>query len=263
MHTINRLYTAEFDFQEHESPPTKTLMLATIPRSGSTFFAECLWRTGKLGSPMEYANLPNRSEMFNRLGASDWCDYWDKVKRVRTSPNGVFSYKMFGRNLLEISREHRDLYWKIASTHVVYLTRDDVLGQAISYSRAIKSKAWFAGVKNARGVEYSGAHIAACIRSIHQQRAFWESAFTLADADVLRISYEDFLRNQDATLRRIVSFVGESYCADTELTIPMIEKQRDEISEEWRQRYLEEHGEGSLTEPVVRVSKDYLLIPAA
>ena len=64
-------------------------------------------------------------------------------------------------------------------------------------------------------------------------------------------------------LRRVASFVGESYCADTELKIPMIEKQRDELSEKWRHCYLEENGERCLSEPVVKISKDYLLIPAA
>jgi trehalose 2-sulfotransferase len=57
MHVINRLYMAEFDFRT-KVEQRLSYMIATVPRSGSTYFAIQMWRTGVLGAPMEYLNFP-------------------------------------------------------------------------------------------------------------------------------------------------------------------------------------------------------------
>lgn len=70
MHISALLYTREFDFPIRKGPPTTQLMIATMPRSGSTAFCLELWRTGLMGAPLEYVNPkmtslePRWSELF-------------------------------------------------------------------------------------------------------------------------------------------------------------------------------------------------------
>src|SRR3954466_5530762 len=104
MHTVAALYSASHDFPRREEGPSNTFMLATIPRSGSTYFAIRLWQTGALGAPMEYLNFPILGRLLKRLrvdlpmDARSVLKYWKAVKALRTSPNGVFGYKMFMNN---------------------------------------------------------------------------------------------------------------------------------------------------------------------
>jgi LPS sulfotransferase NodH len=99
-------------------------MIAAVPRSGSTLLCTTLWESGVLGAPLEYLNfgfmthVPRWSRALCRP-----TEYWEELQKVRTSPNGVFSYKMFSSNYKRIGELSQDLLARIAPTHVVYITR--------------------------------------------------------------------------------------------------------------------------------------------
>ena len=50
-------YEAKFDFPARDRAPERSYLLATVPRSGSTYLSHVLWRTGCLGAPLEYLNF--------------------------------------------------------------------------------------------------------------------------------------------------------------------------------------------------------------
>ena len=50
-------YEAKFDFPARAAAPERPYLLATVPRSGSTYLSHVLWRTGCLGAPLEYLNF--------------------------------------------------------------------------------------------------------------------------------------------------------------------------------------------------------------
>jgi hypothetical protein len=50
-------YEAECDFPPHRPPPSHPYLLASVPRSGSTYGSHILWQTGCLGAPLEYCNF--------------------------------------------------------------------------------------------------------------------------------------------------------------------------------------------------------------
>src|ERR1700744_2200063 len=139
---IDTLYSADFDFRAG-TQVKMTYMLATVPRSGSSHCAIQFWRTGLLGSPLEYLNLADMERIFMpRLQPSEVaCDglngYCHKGQELRTSPNGVFGYKAFMQSLYVVVRRHQELFDKIQPDYVVYLTRNDIVAQAVSYSRAM------------------------------------------------------------------------------------------------------------------------------
>src|SRR5579859_1258482 len=118
VHLSRTLYMPEYDFQPREQAPSAEVMIAATPRSGSTTFCLSLWRTGVLGAPLEYANsgVQDRIGRWSRkLGEAG--RYWDEIKRVRTGPNGVFSYKFFIPNYLELRRAAPELLPRISPSH--------------------------------------------------------------------------------------------------------------------------------------------------
>jgi LPS sulfotransferase NodH len=240
---INKLYQSAHDFAGFHGKPLTEYMLATMPRSGSTYFAIELWRTGVLGAPMEYANTPYISLLGERMDfKGDIVEYWDKVRSIRTSPNGMFGFKMFMRNYKDCQDDHPDLLREIAPDKVIYLTRRDVLEQAVSYSKAIQSKAWFHGVKVASEPVYSFDDIRECEQMIRYQMAFWESLFELTCAEVHRVTYEDLLSSPTHEVQKVADFLNVRLDPASILEIDSIEMQRNAQSMEWVGRYRDEAG---------------------
>lgn len=247
-HVVNRLYGADFDFNVVKCRPSRTYMLATLPRSGSTFCAIRMWQTGVLGAPMEYLNFPVLKSTFRRLRLSVGADglidasqvdtYWRKISILRTSPNGVFGYKMFGSNFVEIAKRFPAFLKQISPQHVIYLTRRDVVGQAISYSKSQRSNVWFADVLNAPEVDYDFCHIALCKRQIERQKSAWERYFSHVNLVPIRIYYEDLLPDGGSrVIQHVIHSLGLDIRHSVDLRIPMIRRQSDGRSLEWRERF--------------------------
>ena len=239
MHISVRLYTREFDFPIRKGAPTIQLMIATMPRSGSTAFCLELWRTGVLGAPLEYTNpkMMRSTQRWSELFRYE-LKYWKALQRVRTGHNGVFSYKFFAHEYVEIMRERPKLIPLIAPTHVVYLTREDKLAQAISYSRAIRSGAWFANAAKQKSCEYDERHIQKCMDALSRQELAWEHVFDVTHTRPLRVTYEEFVAAPSAVVKAILEYVFPGSHTRKPLSIPQLEIQRDTVSDNWKERFL-------------------------
>jgi LPS sulfotransferase NodH len=240
MQVTQSWYSEQYDFAM-STRVLSELMVATLPRAGSTFFCVELWRTGVLGAPLEYANFGASVPMRERLvDYKEMTDYWQKIKELRTGPNGMFSYKMFMSMYMEHGRATPSMLKQFKPDKVVYLTRKDKLAQAISYSKAIKSKKWFADAHSNQEPIYDQKHIIQCERSIRHQEKFWENLFSLTQTSVYRTYYEDFLENSERIKDEICEWVGERLDPSKFLDIPNIEKQGDETNLVWAEKYLEQ-----------------------
>src|SRR5579863_5210765 len=66
----------QFDFA-HPAPCTRSYIIASSERSGSTYLAMLLWKTGFLGAPWEYLNHDSEMKfMAGRLRPADLDDYF-------------------------------------------------------------------------------------------------------------------------------------------------------------------------------------------
>lgn len=249
-HVVRRLYDREMDFNCFGRAPVGTYMLATIPRSGSTYCAIRLWQTGLLGAPMEYLNFRIMGDLFHRLGyvadqeghipPEQVSDYWSDVQRLRTSSNGMFGYKMFTSNYVEIAKKYPDFLQQITPNYVIYLIRRDLVGQGISYSRAQRSKVWFADVNNTPDIGYDYAHIKQCIKAIEGQRQCWEDVFRYTGVEPIRIFYEDLMALESTTVESVLAAMGIKEDPSRVVDIPMIKRQTGGLSKDWRERFLED-----------------------
>ena len=144
-------YEERYDFPHRTDPPQHPYMIATVPRSGSSYFSHLLWRTGCLGAPLEYLNfLPTGPA---RLAISDpqqQAALWRSILHLRTSPNGVFGVKCFSLQLRELQQRNAVLLQEVfatmllrgTATRVVVLKRRDRIAHAISYARSALSGIW-------------------------------------------------------------------------------------------------------------------------
>jgi hypothetical protein len=112
-------YEGRFDFPRRTSPPTLTYLLATLPRTGSTWFSHLLWQTGCLGAPLEYLNFePTGPYYFAARSTASQQQLWHSLMSRRTSPNGLFGLKCFPDQLESLQQENPQLLSDVMSTFV-------------------------------------------------------------------------------------------------------------------------------------------------
>lgn len=260
---IHDLYSGKWDCPEYSGSPRFSLMLATTPRSGSTYCAIKLWQTGCLGAPLEYLNFRTTGWLCRRLGfsvgedrfleSSDVLPYWKKIQALRTSRNGAFSLKMFPAIYREIAQRYPQLLARLGTTHVVYLYRDDLVGQAISYARAQQSGAWFADASESSGPSYDFALIEKCRSSILGQQLFWKNLFAKTSTRPFMLKYEDVLASPASAVQGLRDELGIPSVDCEPLDVPEVRPQADEVSQAWRARFLEEERQQGSGAPRSRV----------
>lgn len=234
MHVVNSLYEEDFDFPLRGEEPVLTYAIATVPRTGSTYFATLLWRSGVLGAPMEYPNIHTMHRLIQRLGRGDLVTYWRELKRRRTSPNGVFGYKLF------VNTFERELLPYLSPDRVIYFTRANKAAQAVSYARALQTDVWFAGVREAINPSYSFKQIRDCEILIKRQEAAWEDIFAVTNTVPLRIDYDDLCKDSPSVLRKVCQDLRVGLDRKSECIVPEMKIQSDGINREWMDRYKRE-----------------------
>lgn len=237
-------YEEQFDFPLREGPPLRPYLLASVPRSGSTFVSHLLWRTGCLGAPLEYLNFePSGPYGFANEAPTKQNELWRAVLRRRTSPNGVFGLKAFPLQLEEANRQNprlmsevmRLLLGKGPGSKVVQLRRRDRTAHAISYARAILSGIWR---KEQEGEdrpepEYSDVALTNAQRLIEQQEAGWADMYRGLGISPLVVLYEDALADPQGFIAAIAGYLEVEIDPGAAIDVPQIERQSQKGAQVW------------------------------
>lgn len=216
--------------------------ICTVARSGSTWLAEVLGRSGVLGRPAEYFSTD-----FQR-GTADPDYPADRAAQVRlvltagTTPNGIYAFKMFPMNLDDVSR-HLDWTEAFPDLRFVHLQRRDVLGQALSRVRAFQTRRWRSTLPERAAPVYDGAAILDALRLTVRQDARWTLYFARNGIAPLRLVYEDALDDADAAVAAVAELVGLEAPPPAATVDIGIAVQRDALTEAWRARFLSEYGD--------------------
>jgi LPS sulfotransferase NodH len=241
-------YEERYDFRRRSGMPERTYMLATVPRTGSSYVSHLLWRTGCLGAPLEYLNfLPSGPARLATGEPTRQAELWRSMLHLRTSPNGVFGVKCFSLQLRELQQRNpvllRDVFALLLpgdrSTRVVRLKRRDRVAHAISYARAAKSGIWRAEQEGggAATVDYSGQAVDQARASLDRQEADWDLLFDELRIEPLTLWYEDVTGQPDEAVQQVADFLGVQLDPAAAVTIPQVQKQAGEDSTRWYERY--------------------------
>jgi LPS sulfotransferase NodH len=215
--------------------------ICTQPRSGSNLLCQYLSSTGCLGHPLEYFNGTGRRALGLPGFPDDPSLQLEAILQLGATPNQVYAVKVFASQLDAISKSVR---WTDAlpDLRFVYLTRDDVLGQAISWARALQTAQYRSTQQVGGEATYSADLIQAQLIAILRERAQWEAYFARNGVAPLHIVYERFLEDRALAIRRIAAFVNVPNAVIDERKIDLL-KQRDALSEEWRAKFRSERGD--------------------
>jgi trehalose 2-sulfotransferase len=143
------------------STQTTSYLVCATPRSGSSLLCGLLAGTGVAGRPEEYFWRGDEGSWSQRWGVSGFADYLRAAIAHGSTPNGVFGAKvMYGYlpdllgSLVELpggrGLDDRSLLERVfPNLCCLWIWREDVVAQAVSWSKALQTNVWSVGDERA------------------------------------------------------------------------------------------------------------------
>ena len=217
--------------------------------------AEALQSTGVAGRPREYFDPVREKKWVEDQAAKPATSYFETAIAAGTSPNKVFGAKVLWHQFEHLMTTPQQIDGTSASgsellrrafpdLRYVFLTRRDKIRQAISYDRAIRSGLWWSIASTADGngqpqvlLPFNFEQIDEWVTRLCQIESCWRRHFKRMGVVPFEIAYEDLVSAYDSTVRAILGFLDLPFSKDLIVAPPRLERQADETTEEWVDRY--------------------------
>jgi LPS sulfotransferase NodH len=239
-------YEPKFDFPARA--PGTFYLIATMPRTGSTWLSHLLWATGCLGAPLEYLNFEAEGPYGFAHGSPEaQQQLWEAALRTRTSPNGVFGAKVFPVQMQALQEGNPPLFSAVigalmrspGSQRIVYLQRRDRAAHSASFARAALSGVWReeqeANLQHRP--DYSQDALVEVDRGIDQMAAVWERTFRQLSIAPLRLWYEDAVARPGEAVAQVAAYLGVTIDPAAAVPVPPVHKQSAPEIGAWAERY--------------------------
>ena len=219
--------------------PHTCYLIAASPRSGSQLLGAVLTGTDLAGCPDEH---------FNPWHMGDATDFFpdhllygpehiQHLIKASSTSNGVFGTKA---HFLQVTNfVGLDRLESLYPTPLKYisLTRRDVTRQGISLARAAQTNAYNSEMHPAHEPVYNFYQIVQCLREVRVQAKGWATYFQQRGITPLQIVYEDFVTDQQGTLRCIFEFLNIALPAAFQVPVTHLKRQADSLSDVWVEKF--------------------------
>jgi len=219
---------------EHPTTPQSSYFVCGTPRSGSWLLCGLLASTGVAGRPHEWFWQDTEEANRRAWSVSSFADYLARVRDAATTPNGVLGSKLMWAHmgdLLDRLRQLGDAASDVSvigrefpSPRFVWIRREDVTAQAVSWSKAIQTGRWHHwDTPKARAFSvYDRDQIDVLAREAAANDAAWGAWFAANEIDPLPVRFEELVADPGGTTREVLGFldIGTDGVAITPLTLP-------------------------------------------
>lgn len=220
--------------------PPLTIVVAALPRSGSNLLGDLMGGTDLLGKPLEVFGTGSIEPGFPRRDMN----IPDRLALVRErgcTPNGVAGIKLFPEHLKALHGQIRLSEW-LGTPSWIWLRREDLVGQAVSYVVALQSRSFMSNRAPQAEPVYSGDEIVKHLQRLAQRDGEWRAFFARTAIRPLQITYEELDRDPVGVLKAVGRHVGIEVSAES-VKAPRFQRQRTALNETWRERFIAEYGD--------------------
>ncbi len=195
----------------------KIYFICTTPRSGSNLLSDLLTSSKMMGQPREYLNpsgpiasIAKKNNLIDSNSIVSLEQYIDMIINKFSSSNNVCGIKIFF-NQLDKFIDFPSIKKILQQCKFVFLTRRDIISQAVSLYIALETDIWKSGKEEKnpkRLVEYNEAKINKLLGQLIKQNINWYKFFFINQIDFLEITYEEILKNPNQYCQDICSYCG-------------------------------------------------------
>ncbi len=219
--------------------------------------------TGVAGHPEAYFRAPDEPLWAQRWqlprtrdGGFHYGDYVAAALGHGRTTNGVFGAKLMWGTLQELIDKLTGvapepaggdvgvLTRTFGATTFVYVRRDDVLAQAVSWLRAEQTGTWYIGGNTeisgdgdtGGAPRYDRQQITELIRTIDEHNAAWRAWFASVGIQPYEVRYEALAADPVAVTHGVLDFLGLQLPAGHAI-VPRHRRQADALNQQWTARY--------------------------
>ncbi|MEU8295930.1 Stf0 family sulfotransferase [Micromonospora sp. NPDC048909] len=245
------------------SGSTDSYFVCATPRTGSSLLLGLLESSGVAGQPQAYFRSPDEPMWADRWqlartaeGGFDYADYVRAALATGRTDNGVFGAKLMWGTLDELvgklAAVHPHLNGNdvalleraFGRTRFVFLRREDLVAQAVSWLRAEQTAKWFVGgngeisgsAGNGQAPRFDADGIRHFVEVITEHNAAWEAWFASWGIQPHVVRYEQLDADMVTTTNRILDFLGLAMPAGSTIAARH-QRQADDLNQQWIDRY--------------------------
>jgi trehalose 2-sulfotransferase len=223
-------------------------LLCGTPRTGSTLLCSLLSSTDVLGRPASYFREADEAMWARRLGvpvagerARDYRAFVRAVRADGTTDNGVFGARIMWGSLERVTEGLRTgssrsdlalLEQALGPLTMVFLRREDVVGQAVSWSRAEQTGFWQHGDRVERRPRQDLAQLKGFVETIDAHNEAWRVWFDRQGVEPEQVTYEQLVRDPRSVVEAIADRLQVVVPATWRARSPH-RRQADRTSAEW------------------------------
>jgi LPS sulfotransferase NodH len=232
--------------------PRRCYAVCAVARSGSNLLTDGLHATRRAGRPNQFF-----CELFEKTYADkygldpqrDFAGYVRGIINATATSNEVFGFKLMGWyvhsfiNRLACAFDDAsglELLDKVfPRIKLIRIQRRDKLGQAISKARAYQSGQWKmrANEEVNSNASFDPSLIDRCLKENQREEDAWSEFFNQTGAQAFAIEYEALCLDYEGSLRATLDFLQIRLPRRTKIGSPLTIRQRDQLSQEWEERY--------------------------
>jgi trehalose 2-sulfotransferase len=230
--------------------PHSSVFVCGVPRSGTWLLAHLLHSSGVVGYPGEFFWREDAGRNREAWGVSTFHDYLDRVFEVGTAANGVFAAKLMWGYFDEFMFELRGLTGEYEQSDLsvirsvfphprfVWIRRDDVVAQAVSWSKALKTGQFAAHQERTGEAIFDFEQIDGLARAVRLHNGAWRRWFVGHGIEPFEATYEELCADRLGTTLSALAFLGLEPLAEAKIAPPReLERQASEVNAEWIARY--------------------------
>jgi LPS sulfotransferase NodH len=230
--------------------PTRSCLICSTPRSGSTYLCDLLAGTHLAGYPAEHFSFAQRHQWLEQWGIVNLDDYLPTALQEATSSNGIFSTKIMYTYLDRLVGDLRArfdlgdrtipeiLSYAFPNPVYVWISRQDKVRQAVSLHRAMQTGMWIKRPNipdSPDRLYFDYQHIDVWVRQMIEQDQAWDEFFRSHAIQPVRIIYEELAAAPQETVLTVLRELGVT--DSVEFSGSRLQRQADEISDRWVERY--------------------------
>jgi LPS sulfotransferase NodH len=238
--------------------PAIPYIIASVQRSGTHLLCSILRSTGIAGTPEEHFLSKPAETWEKRWDAPSRVAYVQNVLRQNTASNGVFGtvvmWSYFER-MLEMLQEipvYKNLNGAQLLAAVfrkpkyIWMRRRNHVEQAVSWEIACQTGIWSQKAEKKSQpraiLRFDFKVIDEWCNRIAAHDDGWANYFGENQIEPLILFYEDVVASHRTAAERVLEFLELPFPPDLEIPPPAVEKQANQISQEWAACYLKLKG---------------------
>jgi LPS sulfotransferase NodH len=233
--------------------PTSAYLVLGTPRAGTSLLCDLLASTGIAGHPREYFWRDTANELQALWAVRPGREYLDRVYSAATTTNGVFGAKLMWvylddavRALAEIGGseglgDHALLSTFFPRLRYVWIWREDVVAQGVSWAKAVLTGEWYFGDQRrptGKTPEFDLAYVHNLVWVASRLQVVARRWFREQGVHPFRVSYEQLVADPEGVTRRVLAFLRLE--SETATISTSTRPQADALNAEWITRYRNE-----------------------